>query len=214
MDSAFAEPRSARFQSLKTWPLLTEQKGKDCHDQDKQVQGIVLGSFLAPEIDMRRSWAPLVLDTFHSTLHTVHSTFIQRFTLFLCTEHSTLHFTPNLHSSLHLHSTLYTLHTPNSTLLTPHFYTPHSHSSLCKSQHLVGRIPCTGVIAWWRRAKSRSNSRSTRELNGDEHLSGIWEDPESRVRCLSSPSHRLCFTLCFTFYFVSLFHFAAWHCHC
>ena len=30
----------------------TEQKGKDCHDQDKQVQGASLGSFLVPEIDM------------------------------------------------------------------------------------------------------------------------------------------------------------------
>ena len=133
-------------------------RGKQCEKErtligtkrsrTSRYKGLVLGSFLAPEIDMRRSWAPLVLDTFHSTLHTVHSTFIQRFTLLLCTQHSTLHFTPNLHSSLHLHSTLYTLHTPNSTLLTPHFYTPHSHSSLCKSQHLVGRIPCTGVIAW------------------------------------------------------------------
>ena len=36
-----------------TRPLSsTEQKGKDCHDQDKQVQGLVLGLFLVPEIDM------------------------------------------------------------------------------------------------------------------------------------------------------------------
>jgi len=30
----------------------TEQKGKDCHDQDKQHKALVLGSFLVPEIDM------------------------------------------------------------------------------------------------------------------------------------------------------------------
>ena len=29
-----------------------EQEGKDCHDQDKQVYGLVLRSFLAPETDM------------------------------------------------------------------------------------------------------------------------------------------------------------------
>ena len=30
----------------------TEQEGKDCNDQDKQAQELVLGSFLAPEIEM------------------------------------------------------------------------------------------------------------------------------------------------------------------
>ena len=29
-----------------------KRKGKDCHDQDKQVQGASFGSFLAPEIHM------------------------------------------------------------------------------------------------------------------------------------------------------------------
>ena len=49
-----AEPRSASIAGFgNTGPLSsTEQKGKDCHDQDKQVQGASLGSFLVPEIDM------------------------------------------------------------------------------------------------------------------------------------------------------------------
>ena len=49
-----AEPRSASIAGFgNTRPLSsTEQKGKDCHDQDKQIQGLVLSSFLVPEIDM------------------------------------------------------------------------------------------------------------------------------------------------------------------
>ena len=40
-----AEPRSASIAGFgSTGPLLsTEQKGKDCHDQDKQVQGASFG---------------------------------------------------------------------------------------------------------------------------------------------------------------------------
>ena len=43
-----------RLQALETGSLSsTYQKGKDCHDRDKQVQGTsFLGSFLAPETDM------------------------------------------------------------------------------------------------------------------------------------------------------------------
>ena len=46
-----AEPRSASIVGFgNTEPLSSrEQKGKDGHDQDK---GLVLGSFLVPEIDM------------------------------------------------------------------------------------------------------------------------------------------------------------------
>ena len=46
-----AEPRSASIAGFgNTEPLSSrEQKGKDGHDQDK---GLVLGSFLVPEIDM------------------------------------------------------------------------------------------------------------------------------------------------------------------
>ena len=42
-----------RLQALETGPLSSkEQKGKDCHDQASRYKGLVLGSFLAPEIDM------------------------------------------------------------------------------------------------------------------------------------------------------------------
>ena len=49
-----AEPRSASIAGFgNTRPLSsTEQKGKDCHDQDKQVQGVSFGFVLVPEIDM------------------------------------------------------------------------------------------------------------------------------------------------------------------
>ena len=49
-----AEPRSASIAGFEnTEPLSsTEQKGKDCHDQDKQIQEQVSGLFLVPEIDM------------------------------------------------------------------------------------------------------------------------------------------------------------------
>ena len=61
-----AEPRSASIAGCgNTGPLsATEQKGKECHNQDKQAQGASFGgsflvqgasfggSFLVPEIDM------------------------------------------------------------------------------------------------------------------------------------------------------------------
>ena len=50
-----AEPRSASIAGCgNTGPLsATEQKGKECHNQDKQAQGASFGgSFLVPEIDL------------------------------------------------------------------------------------------------------------------------------------------------------------------
>ena len=50
-----SEPRSASIAGCgNTGPLsATEQKGKECHNQDKQAQGASFGgSFLVPEIDM------------------------------------------------------------------------------------------------------------------------------------------------------------------
>ena len=51
-----AWPRRASIAGFGNTDLFHQekQKGKDCHDQDKQVQGatVVLGSFLVPEIDV------------------------------------------------------------------------------------------------------------------------------------------------------------------